>query len=244
MPTVLYLSPHLDDVAFSASRHLVRHARSGDRCVVATVFTRSVPDPVGFALRCQTDKGIDPSADYLAIRRDEDRTYVDRLNQAFAPERPVEAIHGDLPEAPHRGYESPPALFGPPAADDDIGPAVDDLLRSWIDRYAVDRIIAPAGYGNHIDHRRVIDALPTDVPTAFYRDSPYVHRVPNAKPYVDAGRVCETERLPPDPTIDGPIADAVASYATQLPFQYGGEPEMRTAMTTQSQWIDSTETTA
>ena len=44
----------------------------GWRVVLLTVFTRSVPNPAGFALRCQTDKGLPATADYMALRRAED----------------------------------------------------------------------------------------------------------------------------------------------------------------------------
>ena len=69
--TVLAISPHLDDAAFSAGGLLATLARA-HRVVVATVFTQSVPAPTGFALRCQTDKGLAPEEDYLALRRAED----------------------------------------------------------------------------------------------------------------------------------------------------------------------------
>ena len=36
---------------------------------VVTCFTRSVPDPQGFALACQLDKGLGPEVDYMALRR-------------------------------------------------------------------------------------------------------------------------------------------------------------------------------
>ena len=72
MPTALFLSPHLDDVAFSCGGALLRLTDDPDwRVVLCTVFTASVPDPQGFALRCQTDKGIPAEVDYMALRRTE-----------------------------------------------------------------------------------------------------------------------------------------------------------------------------
>ncbi|WP_207955961.1 PIG-L deacetylase family protein [Rubrobacter marinus] len=78
-PTALFVSPHLDDVAFSCGGALALLAREGWRTVLATVFTRSVPDPTGFALACQTDKGLPPEVDYMALRREEDREAARRL---------------------------------------------------------------------------------------------------------------------------------------------------------------------
>ena len=55
-PTALFLSPHLDDVAFSCGGTAAALGRAGWRLVVATVFTASMPAPTGFALACQLDK--------------------------------------------------------------------------------------------------------------------------------------------------------------------------------------------
>ena len=74
-PVALALSPHLDDAVFSCGGTLARLAGAGWRVVVATLFAASVPDPTGFALACQTDKGLAPDVDYLALRRDEDAAF-------------------------------------------------------------------------------------------------------------------------------------------------------------------------
>ena len=39
MKTILYLSPHFDDVVFSCSGHLKTEKEKGNRIVVATIFT-------------------------------------------------------------------------------------------------------------------------------------------------------------------------------------------------------------
>ena len=71
---------------------------------LCTIFTASVPDPQGFALRCQTDKGIPPEVDYMALRRAEDAAFTTFANVH-------DTRHWDYREAPHRGYESPADLF-------------------------------------------------------------------------------------------------------------------------------------
>ncbi len=93
--------------AFAPSRRrrllVRRHPRAsgapGWRVVVATLFTRSVPDPQGFALACQLDKGLDATVDYMALRRAEDVAACRALGLG-------DPIHIPLPEAPHRGYHS------------------------------------------------------------------------------------------------------------------------------------------
>ena len=95
--TALLVSPHLDDAAFSCGGLAAMLARAGWRVVIATLFTRSVHPATGFALACQRDKGLADEVDYMALRRAEDVSAVACLG--------AEAWHGDLPEAPHRGYD-------------------------------------------------------------------------------------------------------------------------------------------
>ena len=263
MSVALLLSPHLDDVAFSMSRSVMRLATQGYQCVIATVFTRSVPSPTGFALRCQTDKGIDPAADYMAIRRDEDLNYAQRLNAFLTSPGKVSpatvspgtissrltspgggdagsvtCVHGDLPEAPHRGYDSPEALFrnastDVASTDDPIEREVETLLRRWMRTYRPDVVYAPLGYGNHIDHRKLIRSLcPIDasgVSMRYYRDTPYVLNHPDAGSVIDPHGM-QSHHITTDPAQTDAILDAIAAYQTQLPFQFGGVDAMRNTM--------------
>ena len=95
--TALALSPHLDDAAFSCGGTLALLVSRGWRVVLATLFTRSMPDPQGFALACQLDKGLDATVDYMALRRAEDVAACRALGLG-------EPVHIPLPEAPHRVY--------------------------------------------------------------------------------------------------------------------------------------------
>ena len=216
----LFLSPHLDDVAFScgATVAALPSDTGGEwRCTVATAFTRSVPDPRGFALDCQLDKGLPADVDYMKLRRAEDERACDALGAACA--------HLDLPEAPHRGYGSAAALFAGPRADDGIIPELTAALRSLIARDPPDLLFAPAGCGNHVDHLQVIAALAAlrfKVPTLYYRDTPYILREPDAAGIVSG----ETVAASVADTLAAKL-DACACYATQLGFQFGGERRMR-----------------
>lgn len=224
MPTVLLLSPHLDDVAFSCGAVAFALAERGWTTRLCTVFTRSVPDPRGFALACQTDKGIDAAIDYMALRRDEDAAAGRCLNA-------TELLWLDLPEAPHRGYDAAPALFGPFVAGDDVQPAVDAALAPLL--AAADLVLAPQGIGDHVDHRRVRDAvlrLASAERVAWYRDTPYAIRHPEAaapaavrdgrsEAGVALGEAALVAKL-----------DACAAYTTQLGFQFGGAEIMRATL--------------
>ena len=208
----LALSPHLDDAVFSCGATLARLVDRGIHVTLLTAFTRSLPNPDGFALACQTDKGVPPETDYMALRRAEDHAAAHVLGVA-------EVIHLDLPEAPHRGYDSAIELFGTPRDDD----TVDRVIRTYLDELDhPELVLAPRALGGHVDHRRLIKAIPeawTPV-TALYRDTPYTLRIATAP--TDAA----DRPVPVAAQLDRKL-DACAAYATQLGFQFGGETAMR-----------------
>ena len=216
MPTVLALSPHLDDAAFSCGGLLAVLADAGWRVVMATAFTRSVPDPAGFALACQTDKGLAPEVDYMALRRAEDAAAAAILGVA-------DVRWLDLLEAPHRGYNSAPALFGPVLDGDGVWQPLAERLRGMLAELQPALVLAPQGLGDHVDHRQMIRAVlavGAGQPLAFYRDTPYALRNPGAVP--DAGLVeyghCTVGIAA---GLDRKVA-ASCAYASQIGFQFGG----------------------
>ncbi|MDT7952449.1 MAG: PIG-L deacetylase family protein [Acetobacteraceae bacterium] len=222
MRTALFVSPHLDDVVFSCGGTLAAMADAGWRTVMATCFTATVERPTGFALACQLDKGLGAEVDYMALRRAEDQQAADLLG--------VETVRWlDLQEAPHRGYESAPALFGDLRDDDDVWRPLAARLRILIEATEPERIFAPQGLGGHVDHRQTIRAVQEvagGIPTAWYRDTPYAIRNPAATAFVAApGPVI----VPIQATIDHKIAAACA-YKSQIGFQFGGAAGVETAL--------------
>lgn len=212
MRTLLAVSPHLDDAVFSVGALLAEAVDTGWRVVVVTCFTATVPDPQGFALACQLDKGLAPEVDYMALRRAEDEAACALLD--------VEAIHLPLPEAPHRGYNSAPALFGDQRPDDEVLEALRSALAPIVDDLAPDRVLGPEGIGNHIDHRIVRGALESIfVDHERWADLPYAARRPELIP---AGAV----RYPCDDRLPRKLA-ACAAYRSQTGFQFGDDEAMQ-----------------
>ncbi len=216
MARALFLSPHLDDVVFSCGGFAATLADAGWETVLVTAFTRSVVPATGFALACQLDKGITPEVDYMAVRRNEDREAARIL--AFADVRWL-----DLMEAPHRGYESAPALFGAVHPDDAILTELTSRCMALAAELQPDLVLAPQGLGNHVDHQQVIAAALRSFPAgriAFYRDTPYAIRQPGAAalPSVPLGT---PSTVPIGDVLDRKIAAAQA-YASQIGFQFGG----------------------
>lgn len=216
--TALFVSPHLDDAAFSCGGTLIKLASEDWRVILCTIFTASVQRPQGFALSCQTDKGLSPEADYMELRRAEDFEFAQFTNVS-------ELIHLDFAEAPHRNYQSATELFAGIKTDDKIWQRVKIKLGEINDKFAPDLIFAPAGIGNHIDHLQTIQAILESnfaAQTVWYQDTPYVVRHKNALPSSQLNNL--NLRLQPL-DISGTIEQKILAanlYRTQINFQFGG----------------------
>ena len=211
MHRATFLSPHLDDAIFSAGGLMARLLDAGTELHLVTVFTRSMAHPAGFALDCQTSKGLPPEADYMAIRRAED------LAAAGALGLPSDRVHHlDLPEAPHRGYTSAADLFAGIHASD--AGFIADVAAAIAPHVAADRVYVPLGHGNHVDHLHVLAAA-NEPGRELHRwhDTPYVLRCPPQVRRLGEPAAADFARK----------LDACAAYTTQLPFQFGGEAAMR-----------------
>jgi LmbE family N-acetylglucosaminyl deacetylase len=224
MPRALALSPHLDDAAFSCGGTLAALARAGWEVTVATAFTRSVPNPTGFALACQLDKGLPPEADYMALRRAEDAAACARLG--------ARAAWLDFAEAPHRGYPDARALFAAPREDDAIAAPLSQAFAALM-APAPDLILAPQAIGGHVDHVRLVESLlpvlPDGVPVLWWTDFPYAARPLReaVRPFAGLMEAWPERGFPGD--APARLA-ACAAYATQLGFQFGGAEGLRRAL--------------
>jgi len=224
MPRALIVSPHLDDAAFSCAEPMHRLRRAGWQIDLATVFTASIDGPTGFALACQTDKGIDADVDYMALRRAEDREFGQRLD--------LQCHHLDLAEAPHRGYDSAAELFGTLHERDPAFGQCERSLVRLLESLRPDVCIGPLGVGRHVDHRVVVTALARAVPRTatrlHYADQPYSLKHPDqVDPLVHALDGATPLRFTSDAVTRSEVIEAIAAYTTQLDFQFGGEAGMR-----------------
>jgi LmbE family N-acetylglucosaminyl deacetylase len=171
---VLAVSPHLDDAVFSVGATLARLADAGHEVTVVTCFTASVPDPTGFALACQTDKGLPPEADYMDLRRDEDRAATAvlgarrctcrcarRRTAATTAHRPCSPVSARTTSSGRTSFAA-------------------------LEPYDADLWLAPQGLGAHVDHLQVVRAVARlGRPTLWWRDAPYAVKAPDATPSPD-----------------------------------------------------------
>jgi hypothetical protein len=173
-PTVVVLSPHLDDAALSAWS--VLHADMQVR--VVTVFA-GIPGR-GFVTALDRAHGAEESAEWLRLRREQDRAVLARAE--------CEPVHLDLLEVQFPAWQNPairdritrdPDRFLEIVADDpELGTDPDDLAELMLAHIPDDAMVyGPAGIGHHPDHRdlaaaavRLIGRVRT---LRLYADSPY-----------------------------------------------------------------------
>ena len=152
----------------------------------------------------------------MALRRGEDREAARRLGV-------TELRWLDLPEAPHRGYGSAPALFSGVRRADEVGREVAGLLDALIHTRMPGVVFAPQALGGHVDHLQVVRtlrALPCTCPVVWYRDTPYAIRGPAARPSALLPGSLTEAAVDINEILEAKL-EACAAYATQLGFQFG-----------------------
>ena len=226
MKTLLALSPHLDDAAFSISP-LLAELSAIYRVVVATPFAGSVAEPQGFALACQLDKGLSPEIDYMELRRGEDTAWAEGIGAKSST-----AILKKLPTAATTApqsysLESIPTITSGPTLKRGCAQrsrylAGADSAAAW-HRRACRSPLASANDRGHGVQR---------VPLAYYCDQPYCAKQGLApapagfpKPGLEALKF--TAKLA---SVDRSL-EATTAYASQIPFQFGTFEKMRNLLT-------------
>ena len=138
MPTTLVISPHLDDAVLSLGGSIAAWVTTGQRVVVASVYTKGPP-------LAELSPLMRKFADY-ATRKAEDASacaslgaetrYLEHVERAFR--RPYLTGWGFFRTPPERDGFTTLAT---------VTRALDSLLD-----VAPDRILVPLGIGNHVDH--------------------------------------------------------------------------------------------
>lgn len=144
---VLYVSPHADDVAFSAAGQLARDVAAGARPTLLTLF-----EP--------------PEAE----RRAEDEAFARAFGVTLARGEWPDAI------VRRRRYRSPARLFAPLRADEaPLVEAIRVALQARVDGGCT-RVVAPLGVGGHVDHQIAHAACRAlaGADVTYYEDTPYV----------------------------------------------------------------------
>jgi LmbE family N-acetylglucosaminyl deacetylase len=171
----IYLSPHLDDAALSCGGAISALHAAGDRVLVVTICTASPAPDAQFndlAQEFHRRWGLAP-AEVVAARLREERRAMEMLGADSYWAGMLDAIYR-YPAA----YNSRAALFGTPAPDDPLLPALRQLIRALRERVPSAQLYVPLGVGTHVDHQishtAARDAL--DGAVLCYEDMPYAIR--------------------------------------------------------------------
>ncbi len=214
----LYLSPHLDDAAFSCGGQIHARARRGERVSIVTLFAGPAPKAAelsAFAADLHRRWGLD-SGDAVSARRDEDLRAARSLGASCVQLDLLDAIYRvDRRGAPL--YPALAALFREPPRDDG---AVESRLRAALEALpAAAFVAAPLGIGGHVDHaivhRLAREVVPHDR-LWFYEDFPYAESWRVRRRALARHRGWETRAEAVDDADLDAKSRAIACYASQL----------------------------
>jgi LmbE family N-acetylglucosaminyl deacetylase len=181
--TWIYLSPHLDDVAFSCGGLVWEQVQSGQLAQVWTICAGDPPPgPVSpFAQSLQDRWGVGKSSG-------EERRQEDRLSCSLLGANP---LHFPIPDCIYRReldsgeflYPSEESLFGPlHPAEGNLVARLANLLTEVISTSASENVhlVCPLTIGGHVDHSLTRTAVERFEPNKlsgriwYYADFPYV----------------------------------------------------------------------
>jgi LmbE family N-acetylglucosaminyl deacetylase len=178
---ILFVSPHLDDIALSCGGYAHRLAHSGEQVLIATLCTADAPagqplSPAAQHEHWQWQLGEQP----YQFRRQEDARMVAVLG--------AQPVHLGLLDAIYRHDDNGVPLYegkqfmGGQVHPWDLAhqlPAVLKALQGVLDDYHPQRVFCPLTAGGHVDHiiaRQAVEQL-CDVRTlAYYEDYPYAQK--------------------------------------------------------------------
>lgn len=177
---LLYLSPHLDDVALSCGGQIFQHTQAGRRVLIVTV-TAGEPelDPSGqisdYARSLHDRWAL--LADAAAGRRAEDAAACALLGADFLHLDVADCIYRLHSQTGQPFYVSDGDLFGP------VHPAEAGLVARLAARFGelstAGQVMVPLGVGNHVDHqitRLAAEQVWGTGELVYYEDYPYAQQ--------------------------------------------------------------------
>ena len=172
----IFLSPHLDDIAFSCGGLVWDLANSGHSVEIWTINAGDPLDddlsPLAQALHLNWGLGLDA----VQIRRNEDQKACQIIGAAPRYFSYLDCIYRKTPEGEFY-YSTDGDIFG--GLDPREVDLIERLSGQLLEELPEDvRIVAPLGIGNHVDHeltRKAANRL--GIPLAFYADYPYAREV-------------------------------------------------------------------
>ena len=179
---IIYLSPHLDDVALSCGGLVWHQVQAGELVEIWTICAGDPPSsdlsPFAAELHTRWELGMDA----VAKRREEDQESAKILGAKYKHFDVPDAIYRRDPKSQEILYESFEAILG------GVHPGEEMLIQSLVLKIAENlppgcQLVVPLTLGNHVDHlfTRVL-AEWLDLPLTFYADYPYAEKYAKAIP--------------------------------------------------------------
>ena len=172
----IFLSPHLDDIAFSCGGLVWDLTNAGHSVEIWTITAGDPPDDTLSPLAQTLHQNWGLGLDAVDLRRKEDQKACQIIGADPRYFSHLDCIYRKTPEGePY--YLADEDIFG--GLDPREGVLVDRLSGQLLEELPVDaRIVAPLGIGNHVDHeltRKAANRL--GIPLMFYADYPYAREI-------------------------------------------------------------------
>lgn len=171
---IIYLSPHLDDVALSCGGQIFDQTTNGRSVLIVTLIAGDPPETAVSTFASHLHQQWQITADVIASRRQEDETACHILQASFAHWGTLDAIYRQHPFTHTPLYPSADALMGA------IHPLEASLLAALVRQLQQlpphGRLVAPLAVGNHVDHQltRLAAEYCFGNNLFYYEDYPYV----------------------------------------------------------------------
>jgi LmbE family N-acetylglucosaminyl deacetylase len=211
----IYLSPHLDDAALCCGGMIAGQRAAGQRVLVINLCTAAPQPDAPFSVLARefhAKWALSPEQ-VIAARLAEDAAALALLDADSLGAGMLDAIYRH-PAA----YDSRESLFGLPAPDDPLLPALGALLADLRERQPKAHFYGPLGVGSHVDHqitcRAALEQLGDRL--ALYEDFPYVTRSGELERRLAA---LDLPLHPRPLAIDATLAQKIAAvrcYASQM----------------------------
>jgi LmbE family N-acetylglucosaminyl deacetylase len=171
---LIYLSPHLDDVALSCGGQIVQQRMNGRSVLIVTIAAGNPPATLS-ALARKLHEHWELPSEVITIRRDEDRLACHLLDTDY--------LHWDIPDAIYRLHPLDQTPLYPvmemilePVLPVDYGLIV-SLVKQLQTLPGHQQVVAPLAVGNHVDHQitRLAAEYCFGSALLYYEDYPYAH---------------------------------------------------------------------
>ena len=172
----IFLSPHLDDIAFSCGGMVWDLVNDGHSVEIWTINAGDPPDddlsPLAQELHLNWELGLDA----VQIRRNEDQKACQIIGATPRYFSYLDCIYRKTSDGKFY-YSSDGDIFG--GLDPREMDLIERLSGHLLEELPEDaRVVAPLGIGNHVDHeltRKAANRL--GIPLAFYADYPYTREL-------------------------------------------------------------------